>query len=382
MKVLFLTGGFPSGNNPSKGIFNKRAAIEIAKKVDLTVIHYWMLKPGRKRIEIIYENGYELIRLAILQIPIFNKYTICFNTYLLQLYIKPLIRDYDLIHSVSGLSGISIGRLKDKFNFKHICQMIGDDINYILPELKKIGCVRTLKGIDKIVCNSNSLKRQVNIVYGIENNVSVIYRGVDLKKYLTIEKKLEKEIVFLFLGGLVDYKHSEYRNNLKGGLTLMNAWSIVDEKLLKNSPVKLLFGGLNTNDNWELINWRNKLINKTKVDLIGEINPLDILKVYQSSNITIIPSKTEGFPNVGMESFAAGNCVIGSDVGGIPELIDDKINGLIFRASDEKHLAEKIIQFMDLRIVNKMGEKAREKAINKFDSKSFGSNYLNIYLKE
>ena len=51
MKVLLVAGGFPDVSNPSHGIFSQRAAIELAKKVDLTVIHYRMLKPGRKRVE-------------------------------------------------------------------------------------------------------------------------------------------------------------------------------------------------------------------------------------------------------------------------------------------------------------------------------------------
>lgn len=382
MKVALVTGGFPDSSNSLKGIFNKKAAIEIAKYVNLTVIHFRMLKLGRKYIERTEENGYKLIRIAIPQIPIFNKYTICINTYLMQIFLKPHIKKYELIHSVSGLVGIAIGRFKKKLVFKHICQIIGSDINDILPNLKKIRCIKKIEGIDRIVCNSESLKDQIKNVFGITKNVFVVFRGVDLKRFSSIEKNLEKEVVFLFLGGLANYKHTKFGTNLKGGISLMEAWGIVDKNISNKASIKLLFGGPNTFKNKSLSAWKKKLNHEGKVEILGQVDPSNILKIFNSSNVTIIPSMSEGFPNVGMESFASGNCVIGSDVGGLPELIDENINGLIFENGNKNQLAKKIEKLFDKDIVNKLGENAKNKAINKFDSNNFGKEYLKIYLSK
>lgn len=381
MKVALISGGFPDTENNLKGIFNKRAAIELAKKVDLTVIHYRMLKPGRKIVERTKENGYNLIRVSIPQIPIFNKYTICLNTYLLNIFIKHFIKGFDIIHSVSGLVGISIGRLRSKMEFKHICQIIGSDINFILPNLKKIGCIKKMKGVDQIVCNSNTLKEQVRVVFGLTKNVSVVYRGVDIEKFLNLKKNLEKDIVFLYLGGLSNYQHNKYGNNLKGGMTLMNAWNLVDKKITKNNSIKLLFGGPNTTDNEIVNNWKNELTNKNNVEIIGEIDPKAILKIYNRSNVTIIPSMHEGFPNVGMESFMSGSCVIGSNVGGIPELVDDEFNGLLFDSGKEKELAERILSLFDVKLVNIYSINAKQKAKINYKNTQFAEKYYNLYIQ-
>jgi len=381
MKVVILTGGFPTKKNPMRGVFNKNAAIEISKHVDLTVIFYRIFIPGRKRYEVLEENGYRLIKITIPLLPFINKYTTCLNKYLLPIFLNKYLKEFDVVHSISGISIVSLDNLKKKYKFKHIAQFIGADINYTLPELKNIRCINTLEGIDQIACNSFSLKKEVKKVFGLDKNVSVVYRGVNLDKFTNVTKSLENEVVFLFLGGLEPNKDSPYGENLKGGITLMKAWQIIDMQIQKKSLVKLIYGGANTLDNNDLINWKKGLNHREKVEILGRVNPKDILKVYERSNVTIIPSRTEGFPNVGMESFAAGSCVIGSNVGGLPELIDNNLNGLIFNDNDQNHLAEKIMELLDIKKVNNLGIKAREKALIKYNNKQFGKEYFEIYKK-
>ncbi|WP_117880655.1 glycosyltransferase family 4 protein [Aureibaculum luteum] len=379
MKVALLTGGFPTKENPMRGIFNKNAAIEISKYVDLTVIFYRIFIPGRKRYEVLEENGYKLIKITIPLLPFINKYTTCINKNLIPLFLKPYLKDYDVVHSISGITVVALDKLKKNYKFKHIAQFIGADINYTFPELKKMGCVKTLNGIDQIVCNSVALKNEVKNVFGRDKNVSVIYRGVDLDRFGTVSKKLNNDVVFLFLGGLMPNKDSSFGKNLKGGITLMKAWQLVDQRINEETSVSLIYGGPNTTKNEDLNNWIHTLNFKNKVEIIGRVNPIDILKVYERTNVTIIPSQTEGFPNVGMESFAVGNCIIGSNVGGLPELIDDNVNGLIFNSNNEEHLAEQILTLLDVIIVEKFCKKAKEKVMLKYDNKQFGKEYLRIY---
>ncbi len=381
MKVALLTGGFPTRENPMRGIFNKNAAIEISKHVDLTVIFYRIFIPGRKRYEILEENGYRLIKITIPLLPFINKYTTCINKYLTSIFLKPYLKEYEVVHSISGITAVALDKLKKKYRFKHIVQFIGADINYTLPGLKNMGCVKTLNGIDQIVCNSVALKNEVKNIFGLESNVSVVYRGVDLERFSNVIKKLDKNVVFLFLGGLEPYKNSPYGENLKGGITLMKAWKLIDQHINEETSVKLIYGGAYTSENDDLNNWKNSLNFKDKVEILGRVNPNNILKIYGRTNVTIIPSRTEGFPNVGMESFAVGNCVIGSNVGGIPELIDDNVNGLIFNDNDENHLFEKIMELVDVNRVDILGLKAKEKALKKYNNKWFSEGYVEIYKK-
>ncbi|GEL71625.1 glycosyltransferase [Myxococcus virescens] len=57
------------------------------------------------------------------------------------------------------------------------------------------------------------------------------------------------------------------------------------------------------------------------------------------ATVCCIPSRWEGFSNVCLEAMAAGALVVGSDAGGIAELIEHGHSGLLFRADDSAHLA-------------------------------------------
>ena len=59
-----------------------------------------------------------------------------------------------------------------------------------------------------------------------------------------------------------------------------------------------------------------------------------------SMDIFVVSSDTESFPNALLEAMACGCCAIGSDVGGIPELITDGSNGVLVRAGDWEALEQ------------------------------------------
>jgi glycosyltransferase involved in cell wall biosynthesis len=58
--------------------------------------------------------------------------------------------------------------------------------------------------------------------------------------------------------------------------------------------------------------------------------------------VLVLPSTSEGLGRVIIEAMATATPVIGSDVGGIPELIKDGVNGFLIPPGDEQALAEKL----------------------------------------
>ncbi len=71
--------------------------------------------------------------------------------------------------------------------------------------------------------------------------------------------------------------------------------------------------------------------NRSRDDLVG---------LMRGATICCLPSIWENFPFAALESMATGRCVIGADAGGIPEIIRDGVDGLLFRAADATSLAE------------------------------------------
>ncbi len=71
-----------------------------------------------------------------------------------------------------------------------------------------------------------------------------------------------------------------------------------------------------------------------RVTLHGWVSPKEVDRVMSQSDILVMPSRSEGLPIVGLRALALGLAVVGSDVGGIQEIVTDNVNGRLVRAGD------------------------------------------------
>ena len=88
----------------------------------------------------------------------------------------------------------------------------------------------------------------------------------------------------------------------------------------------------------------SKLGLEKSVIFAGKIPPADIHEYYQSADIFVLPSHTDagGPPVVFIEAMACGLPVIGTNVGGIPEGIENGINGFIVPPKNVDELTKKL----------------------------------------
>jgi len=99
-----------------------------------------------------------------------------------------------------------------------------------------------------------------------------------------------------------------------------------------------------------------------RIKFLDFLQKREIYKLIKNSSIVVLPSKCyENFPYSILEAFALGKPVIGSRIGGIPELVKDGENGLLFEPGNANELAEKIKWMIaHPKERQEMGQRARE----------------------
>ena len=109
----------------------------------------------------------------------------------------------------------------------------------------------------------------------------------------------------------------------------------------------------------------------------------DIGKFYQKADIVVIPYRdTDGpsdYPLVLLEAMAAGQCVVASKVGGMPEVVEDGVSGVLVPPSDHAVLSKEIRSMLsDPARREEMGGKARMRVKQLFDREKIVASYADL----
>jgi len=105
-----------------------------------------------------------------------------------------------------------------------------------------------------------------------------------------------------------------------------------------------------------------------------------ITSVYNAADVFVIPSIEEAFGQTALEALACGRPVVGSNVGGIPDMVHDSDTGLLVAPGNADALAEALDQLMqDQSMRKQMGIKARELVMNEFSFEKNAAAYTELY---
>lgn len=173
------------------------------------------------------------------------------------------------------------------------------------------------KNVDKIICPSEFLKNKLDTQNEFKNKTVVIHNFIDNLKM----KKYEKEDYIINFGKFCKDK---------GTKTLL--------KVVKQLPnIKFIFAGYGPLEN-EFSKYEN-------IKFVGFKSGEELIELISKARISIYPSEWyENCPFSVIESQMYGTPVIGSNMGGIPELIDIGKTGEVFEAKNSDDLKNKILE--------------------------------------
>lgn len=277
--------------------------------------------------------------------------------------IARLLRKYraDILHPHDNLSKI-IGGLAAKIAgikvVVHCHDLLGDRrIERILLHYQRIF-------MNRIIAVSEGVRRTFILNGKALRKVVTIYNGIDLGKYsgakdteLKGRLGISNDKVVVGIVAMFDV--------CKGHLYLFGA--------LEHLPVKerdrfvcLVIGDGRERPNLEKIVKEKGL--EQQVKFLGYRT--DVPKLLGAIDILIIPSVQESFGIVALEAMAMKVPVIVTRVGGLPEIVEEGVTGLIVPPADVDALSRAILGMLyDRKRREKMGEAGRARVAEKFDIK-------------
>jgi len=217
---------------------------------------------------------------------------------------------------------------------------------------------------DKYIACSEGVKKYMQEVYKIKKDIQVIRYGIDLERFKNIKPlRVNKKINFLLLGRLVEQKGYDIALKILAKLKEYD-WELTivgegdQERVLKSLVEKLDI--------------------KNRVTFLPPTH--DVPGIFDNVDVMLMPSRWEGLGIVIMEAMVAGRLVIGSRVGGIPELIKHGENGLLVEPGNvEAWIGQLSEVFEDEEKYYALGEKAKAYAKNNFGIEQMVKSYEDIY---
>ena len=214
--------------------------------------------------------------------------------------------------------------------------------NKILKQFAKFA----LENCDCCTVNSSATKKAVLGITNNIRNIKIIPMGVDLslfnpnKKDKSVKDKLKiKDKFLLAVGRLAEKKGFKY---------LIKAMPVVLKKF-PNAKLVIVGSGPEKDN---LINLSRELGVSKNIVFAGEIQNKILPAYYATADVFVLPSiitksgDTEGLGVVLLEGIASGTAVIGSDVGGISDIIKHNKTGLLVGEKDPKGLSNAIIKLL------------------------------------
>ncbi|MBE6077740.1 MAG: glycosyltransferase family 4 protein [Clostridium lundense] len=220
-----------------------------------------------------------------------------------------------------------------------------------------------------------------------ENTYSFLSNGVDVEKFLPvieIEKNNLRDKYNIPKDKVVVICPRRWAPT-KGVIYLVKAIDILINKYNIHN-ISFVFAG---NDYLDYPEYRDEILNIIKnkslreyVYLQGNIDYKIMNELIKMSDIVAIPSLMEAISLSALEGMACGKIIIGTNVGGFPQIIQNTETGFLVEPEDEEKLAQ-IIKDVSSGVYNniKICEKAREFVEVKYSWSFICSNTINIYDK-
>ena len=359
MKVCILTTSFPRFKGDSAGVFLYHLSRWLVKKgLKIEVIaphdpgcHFTEKWEGIRihRFPYFYPFGFQRLCYgsgivkniknnpsAILQLPF-----LCASEFFYALSFFKKERP-DIIHAhwslPQGLIGIIAKRI---LNIPCVTTIHGSDVFGLRFNIFRALNRMVIRNSDACTANSKATGELAGQGYN-KGNIPVVPMGVDTDDFLkthdiaSLKRKFKVEgPVILFVGRLIDLKGTAFL--IKAIPAVIQQFPAAKTFVIGSGPQKA-----------ELTRLADSINVASHIVFIDEVPQEELVPFYSMADVFVLPSiinetgETEGLGLVLLEAMACQTPVVGSNVGGIQDIIHDGMTGLLANQKDSNSIAKKI----------------------------------------
>jgi L-malate glycosyltransferase len=279
---------------------------------------------------------------------------------------------YAIPHAVCAI----LARQMSERDLKIVTTLHGTDVTVLGYDPSLIGAIKFgIEKSDYVTAVSNSLIEQTYELIKTSKKIETVYNFIDQRVYY---KRSDATYLKDVYGIQEDEKviiHVSNFRPVKRVTDVVKAFA----KIVQHTPAKLLLVG----DGPE-ISIVCKLVDQLelqgKVLFVGKQENLE--ELYSISDLMLLLSEKESFGLVALEAMACGVPCIGTNVGGMPEVISDGENGYTCQLGDIETISDKAITLLtDDFLHSKFSASAIQTAKVKFHSDIIVEQYEQIYFR-
>ena len=228
----------------------------------------------------------------------------------------------------------------------------------------------------EVIVNSNYMKGHVQGLFGLPfDKINVIPNGINVNNFTGIDRDydfrrqyaMDNEKIILYVGRLVFEKGVQH---------LISAMP----KILANyHDAKLVIAG----KGGMLDELRAQAFNMgiaDKVYFTGYLNSKQVQKMYKCADVAVFPSTYEPFGIVALEAMLAGVPTVVSDIGGLNEIVEHRVDGMKSYAGNANSIADSVLSLLyDPQLAANVAKRARIKVKENFNWNKIAQDTHYIY---
>ena len=299
---------------------------------------------------------------------------------------------FDLLHAYFlPMAGFVAAYAGKYLNIPSVVSIRGNDIERAAFDPSKFSHVMyALQNVSAVTTNASELAKKAKAF--IDRDIFLIPNGIDTECF----KPMERNAGLAEALGLGEGEKKEERSGnwkVESGLPVIGFVGELREKkglsallsayaqICKKGTVSLLIvGEIRDGEDKKLFDDFRSANPQLPITVTSHIPHTDLPAYYSLMDVFVHPSLRDGMPNAVLEAMACGKTVIATPVGGVKDVIEDGVNGLLVNVNDAEELAEKMTEALSLPEKREsIGRAARSAVVSQFTLEKELQSNLKIY---